>query len=289
MNPDLQQAEKNAISEIALTDLFHSKRLRTDQMTGLHWLLLILYFPIGCVLSILRFTLAFIFSLITPKNYRYFILRIIGGFFCSYKQSIRLPQHGAFIASNHSNYLDPIVINAINERPLHLGVVIWHGVNIFSKVICHPTLTVLDKGKNAQFMAQLTSHMQQQNMIVFPEGAVTDSKKGLLTFQPSIFHLNYPIHLIGIKYKRPFSFLSGKAMSKNMGLEVLVDLFQPWTRVELINCGEIKNEIDKNSNSNLATQKTAAQAQHTIAQALGLEATGYSKSDRHRYMFLRDK
>lgn len=278
-NASLNTAETVSTKEVALADLFVSTRLQTDRMTLWHWCLFILYFPVGCMLSVLRFFLVFLFAFLVPAQHRYRVFRLIGGLHCTVKSTLSVPDNGALILTNHSNYLDPIVVNAALAKPTHLGTVIWHGVNFFSRIICRPTVAVLDKGNNRDFLERLMEANKSHNMIVFPEGAVTDSCAGLLQFQRSVFRLPQPIFLMAISYRRAFPFLQGKAMSKAMGFEVLVDLFQPWTQVELIPLGEFTR--DKATRPQLQ----ADSAQRIIADALGLVPSRWNKNDRHNQLF----
>ena len=152
-------------------------------------------------------------------------------------------------------------------------------MNPFSRVICRPTVAVAGKGGNRTFLNDLNAANLKQNMIVFPEGAVADSISGLMAFQRSVFRLEQPIYLVAIRYRRALPFLQGKALSKAMGIEVLVDLFQPWIKVELIALGQFQPEADSSA------QQRAHMAQTLIAETLGLAATRWDKHDRHRLLF----
>lgn len=264
---------------LTLDALFCQQRLQTESMNVWHWLVFIPYFPVGCLLAVLRFALVFVVAILAPEKHRYQIFRYIGGLRCKTTGTLEPPENGALIVANHSNYLDPIVTNAALGKSQHLGTVIWHGVNFFSRVICRPTVSVADKGGNRGFLKALYKANEHHNMIVFPEGAVTDGITGLLQFQRSVFHLKKDIYLVGIKYRRALPFLQGRAMSRMMGIEVLVDLFQPWIDVELIPLGKLQREL-------YATpQEEADAAQRLIAEALGLKASRWTKHDRHKCLF----
>lgn len=172
-----------------------------------------------------------------------------------------------------------IVINAAFSKQTHLGTVIFHSVNIISRIFSRPTISVHDKGGNSDFLNRLYKGNESQNMIVFPEGTVTDGISGLLRFHSSVFRYKQPIYLVAIKYHRAFPFLQGKAMSRMMGIELLVDLFQPWINVELIPLGEFQRDQDS------APQQQADTAQHIIANALGLKPSSWDKKDRHKHLY----
>lgn len=263
---------------ISLSELFRQKRLDTTHISVKQWLVFIAYFPFGCVIALSRFFLVFFVSLVIPEKYRYRIFRLVLGLHCKTKHQITIQKNGALILSNHSNYLDLFVISAAFKEQEHIGAVIWHGVNFFYRVMCRPAVSVHDKGKNAGFLNELYRANQNRNIVVFPEGAVTDSISGLLQFQRSVFRLQQPLFLIGIRYQRTFPFLQGKAMSRHMGVETLVDFFQPWTRVELISLGEFQRD------STLSPQQQADVAQQLIAEAVSLKGTRWTKDDRHKLL-----
>ena len=266
-------------NDLSLEDLFISKRLNTAVMKPRHWLVFTLYFPFGCVIALTRFVLVFVFGLVVPEAYRYRVFRAIGGLICTYKCKLDVPENGALILANHCNYLDPIVLNAVLSKPSHLATVIWQGVNFFSQLICRPTVAVVETGKNRTFLKSLSTVAKRHNVVIFPEGTVTDNTCALLQFQRSVFRLEHPIYLVAIRYHRAFPFLQGKAMSRQMGIEVLVDLFQPWTRVELIPIGEF------NKTSYPTTQAQADAAQQKMANALGVRTSRWTSKDRHKRLF----
>lgn len=262
-----------------LKSLFHERNLNTKAMSLWDWLIFLVYLPFGCVLSVFRIILGFIIALLAPCVWRKKLLRFAGMFIIKSPKFMEMPENGTLLLSNHSSYLDYIVISAGLKPSRDFATVIWHQVEWFVQVFCRPVVHVLEAGQNRHFLREIRDQLKQRNVIIFPEGAITDARSGLLSFEKSAFALKTPIYLVAIKYHRPFAFLQPKALSTHLAFEMAVELFQPWTTVEVKNIGEFPKLEGETA------QGYAERAQQAVADELGLAATSWTRSDRHQLLF----
>ncbi|MEM6469924.1 MAG: 1-acyl-sn-glycerol-3-phosphate acyltransferase [Planctomycetota bacterium] len=276
---ELTKTNVEDASSIALEDLFRRRRLNLASMSMMRWLLFLVYLPIGCVLSIGRFLFGFTIIMLAPRKWRRSLVRWCCGIIVRLPNKLDFPESGAFLMGNHSCYLDRWILPAACSEKREFATVVWHEVPNLIQWLARPVIRVYGRGRNREFLKQVREQLKQRNVILFPEGAVTDTKCGLLKFEKTAFALKRPIYLVAIRYRRPLSFVQPKALSTNLFWETAIELFQPWTTVELIPIGEFKQLEGESPDS------YARRAQQALATSLAIYATNWSRGDRHRLLF----
>ena len=278
-------AESNAatVSPVAPVvgpeELFRQRRLDTRYMSAFDWILFLAYLPLGCVLSLSRFLIGFTAIMLFPLKWRQNLVRLACGLVVKTPSKLELPPNGVFLVGNHSSYLDSWVLPAACSRKREFATVVWHEVPRLIQWLARPVVQVFGHGRNRAFLSQIRSQLKERNVILFPEGAVTDTTTGLLQFEKAAFALKRPIYLVALRYHRPLSFVQPKALSTNLFWETAIELFQPWTIAELIPIGEFEQRDDE------PPESYAKRAQRELASKLGLDATQWSRRDRHRLLF----
>ncbi|MEM9825629.1 MAG: 1-acyl-sn-glycerol-3-phosphate acyltransferase [Planctomycetota bacterium] len=194
---------------------------------------------------------------------------------------MQLPKNGVFLISNHSTYLDSWVLSAAQTSSCEFATAVWHGVPKPVQYLARPVIQVFDAGRNRQFLKQIRTQLKRRNVIVFPEGTFTDTLSGLLRFEKSVFALKRPVYMVAVRYHRPLPFLQPLSLSTHPIWQTAVEMFQPWTTVDRIPLGRLVPAADESA------QDLANRAQRSIAGALGLEATHWTRHDRGKLLFAK--
>lgn len=265
--------------DVQTRDLFRESHLDVQGMSLGNWFLLMAYLPFGCVLAALRLILGCSLAFVIPPFWRQRVVQVVAGLIVRMPSRIEMPEKGCCLISNHMSYLDSWVLAAACSPRREFATVVWHGVPGFVKRVARPVIQVFQTGRNRDFLKQLRSQLKQRNVIIFPEGSITDGTTGLLAFERSVFALKYPVHAVAIRYQRPLPFLQPKALSAHLVLQTAIELFQPWTVVELIPLGELTRLEGE------APDDFAARAERCLADALGLATTPWTRHDRDRLIF----
>ncbi|MEM9587017.1 MAG: 1-acyl-sn-glycerol-3-phosphate acyltransferase [Planctomycetota bacterium] len=272
------ETDKSPQSSVALQDLFRKQQLDTSTMSPSDWIVFFVYLPFGCVLLSLRFVLGLTLIQLAPRMWRQRLMPWLLGLVIRTPGKMELPMEGAFLLSNHCSYLDSWVLSASSSSKCEFATVVWSGVPTMIKSLARPVIEVFDSGRNRAFLRQVRAQLEDRNVIFFPEGTFTDTLTGLLTFEKGVFAMKRPIYLLALRYHRPLPYLQPKSMSQNPYWQSAIEMFQPWTNVEVIPLGEfvrLQNE---------SPQAYADRAQRRLADALGLVATNWTRHDRNELL-----
>lgn len=257
--------------------LFESGNLDVDRMRLGHWLLLLLWTPLGVPIMLCRAAFTILASLIVPPRYRAWWVSFIGGTFLVVRNRTRIRDHGVVVVSNHISYFDGVTVRAAIRSQVPLATLVWHKVNWLNKYMARPTIGVHQTGRNRALRDDVLRHLEHGNILLFPEATVTDGH-GILRFEKMAFTLDKPVVLVAVRYRRALPFLHPTALREHQFVQLWYDLFQPWVAVELHCLGQFTRATDEEP------EQFAARAQATIADALGIPATDYTWRDRRRLL-----
>jgi hypothetical protein len=267
--------------EPTLEELFRWRRLDREAMAWWHWPLLLLYAPFGVALVASRVVACLLVSFLMPARWRGRSMLWAAGIIPRTDAPSDIPPRGVVLASNHTIYMDPYAIRAGVVHEGSLASLAWHKIGVIGRYATRPTIDVYPPGQNSTLRERTLDSLQRDNVLIFPEGAVADGRTGILRFQPFAFSLDAPVCLVALRYRRPIHFLAPLAIRRNLFIELLVDLFQPWMTVECTSLGVHQRPADQDPAA------FAAWAQQRVAEALELVPTSHSRTDRHRLMQTR--
>lgn len=259
-----------------LKALFDYHRIYRAMSLG-ETILFIIYIPLGVFLIFLRsvvLAIWFLIFMILPTCQKNKI-RFCRGFCIIvgliYKSSgeptedFRMPR---LIVSNHSYTLEMLPFMARHWcmiTPRH-GVTQHFMLKLAGKLL--DTLPVDDFVKEYK-------NFKDYRILIFPEGATTNGRVGLLKYNPLIFFCGEPILPIATKLSRPFPIALCK-LQFAMFIDFIWLLFVPWTicnynflTTVTIKQGELPTEF-------------ADRVQQMSADKLGLLATQYTVDDKTR-------
>lgn len=260
-----------------LESLFYVRNLDTQRMGAGHWLLLLLWMPIGLPLMFVRAGATILASLVVPPAYRPWWICTVGGMYTRTRGKTKMRDHGMVVVSNHISYFDRMTVAAAVRSQVPLATLIWHKVNWLNRIMARPTIPVMQAGKNRQLVDRIRTYLQTGNVLLFPEATVTDGT-ALLRFEKMAFNLDVGVVLVAVRYRRALPFLRPSALRERLIIQLFYTLFQPWNLCELEVLGLLHREPDETADA------FAKRAQLAIAGALGVPATSYTWRDRRKLL-----
>ena len=264
---------------LELQDLFHESRLDRANMGPLQWALLILWFPFGCLLAVLRLFGSLFVTILTPPRWRTFTVHWVMGILHRPRgEPIAVPEKGAVLVANHMAYTDIWPVQRMISNFKSAAVLIWYKVNVLNKIGGRPYILVYGRGKNRDLQRRIKEYLKTGNVLILPEGAVTDGHRGLLLFQRMAFELEAPVYAFSVKWRRALPFLRPSALSPHLFFEMMLDFFQPWMISEPRALGKFEKRQGEDS------EEFAARVQDVIADDLDLIPTDHTRTTRHSHM-----
>jgi malonyl CoA-acyl carrier protein transacylase/phosphoglycolate phosphatase-like HAD superfamily hydrolase/1-acyl-sn-glycerol-3-phosphate acyltransferase len=247
------------------------------------YILFIIYIPLGILLLLVRLPLFFAWQLlghsiplspVTSKIYFKFFQVITGGV-------VKISGHGVYnklanakiIVCNHISTLDSNYWMSVCQS----SVVVREGVAM------SPVYKLSMRAKNAfvvnskDFFGILTNRLTEGKMpvLVFPEGATTSGRVGLLRFSPLVFSLEQSILPVALSINTPFPIALTK-IKQGFMIDLLWVLFIPY---KIYSFKILGFQSKKNDESAI---DFADRVQYLIANETGVFPTLFTYQDKNK-------
>lgn len=264
---------------ILIEDLFDRARFPPY----LYCIPIFFYFPMGCSLAIIRIFIgiqALLLSMLLSKvpSIRCFLLRImcmVLGFIVFTEGYENSDNQIKIIIMNHVTNFDhlafnlilPVAVPSVWDLPQHLNWTLGY------------TYFGASEGRQV-FIKNVRNFIKDANVpvLIFPEGATTNSKKGLLKFNSWPFLLNHDIQPVTLRVSRPvIARISLSIVGSRWWSDMLWFLFVPYTifRIRFLPV-QCKKDFD-------TSEDFCESVQESICQELALEKTYYTSADKVEY------
>lgn len=270
----------------AVEKLFDKNYLRQPISTT-EWVIFLIYFPFGVVLSFVRVLLTALLCLYANFSEKFLpwkmsdrtlfrlICYIAGVFVRKVEGKIPTEKEMAhtFIVSNHTMTGDPGVLYLL--YPKNAKVVHKSNVGSFDIITRHKILVGEDK---AQVRTKILDEVERDPtpVVIYPEGATTNGNVGLLRFSSFIFSLGRPIHPVGVKYSPAFGFIPFHSIMPNYTFHMFLVGFQPFVLVDI----HVVPRQEKTPEE--TAEAFAERVQKQIASAINVSPTSYTASDKSK-------
>lgn len=244
---------------------------------------IVLYFPLGIILVILRVFIAFnaIFLTIILSNYSYIrrqllrvILLVLGFIVVENENSV--PKHSRVLVSNNLSIFDHIA--------LHLGTGTFTPTKLFSAptALFFGLVSILPHENDATESVVLKQFLSSENgkksLLLFPEGASTNGKCALLRFSTLPAVISDNLQPVVLTITRPsFVDINLSVLGSKLISEIFWFFFVPYTKFEYQLLKVIKRSEDE-SNETLMSRVEVA-----ISQELNISTSNITKNDKEEY------
>ena len=289
---------KNIAALKLLDSMFVYTRLSVNVCSCRH-ILLLLYFPLGVVLLVLRivvgFPLACLLSLLPlPRSVHTVLLRyellILFGIYVRVKGS---PSSEARIfVPNHISEFDAVAIRCVLD-PVIFAYSMYEDmwwlkctpVHIFRMVFVPPVSRTEGNVAGRDLVAKKIDDIIQnsdQSILVFPEGGLTNTPTGLLQFHKHTFGLGVKMQPIALTTWSPLPIYIDSAYASflNNFLCVVFTPFQSFT-VQFL---PVMESTDSESGLSFSRR-----VMHEVSKHLGVLSTPFLYSDKKKWLALKKK
>lgn len=266
-------------SPVTIDKLFDAKRFSSESK----WILVILYFPIGLLLTVLRFFIGFhvyVVACILPKTsaVRCFVLRVMCGVL-----GLIVIQHdlenrnsrSRIIVSNYTTPFDHVAIELVKPNVMPS---IWDLPNILVWLLGYRDMGA--KHGRETLIQNASRHCQDSSipLLAFPEGATTNGKAGLLKFSVWPFSLEQNVQPVTIELKRPLICVAPSILNSKWWADLLWFFFVPFSVFHLRYLPEMSQTDDE------TPQEFAKRVQTAMAESLNVEPTMFTSGDKMEYV-----
>lgn len=266
-------------SSVTIDKLFDAKRFSSETK----WILVILYFPIGLLLTVVRFFIGFhvyVVACVLPKTsaVRCFVLRVMCGVL-----GLIVIQHdheernsrSRIIVSNYTTAFDHVAIELVKPSVMPS---IWDLPNILVWLLGYRDMGA--KHGRETLIQNASRHCQESSipLLAFPEGATTNGKAGLLKFSVWPFSLEQNVQPVTIELKRPLIYVAPSILNSKWWADLLWFFFVPFSVFHLRYLPEMSQTDDE------TPQEFAKRVQTAMAESLNVEATTFTSGDKMEYI-----
>ncbi|XP_013865863.1 lipid droplet-regulating VLDL assembly factor AUP1 [Austrofundulus limnaeus] len=257
-----------------IEDMFDFRRFPKDPVV---LLLLLIYFPVGICLMLIRIFIGvhvFLVSCALPESFiRRFIVRImcaVLGMHVRQKNPRSRDKNNKLFICNHITEFDHNIINLLTpcstpQLEGSIGFVCW--ARGFMEI--HSTSTLEAVGESLQ---RYCSAEGTPPLLLFPEEDTTNGRAGLLKFSSWPFSLTETIQPVALRVTRPLVSLS--TLGSSWLTELLWTFFTPCTVYYVSWLPPVSRQDGE------STQEFANKVQELLAGELGLVSTKITKADK---------
>lgn len=261
-----------------IEDMFDFRRFPKDPLA---LLLLLIYFPVGVCLTLIRIFIGvhiFLVSCALPESFvRRFIVRImcsVLGMHVRQKNPRSRDKNTKLYICNHVTEFDHNIINLLtscNTPQLEgsTGFVCW--ARGFMEI--HQASGRAAVGES---LRRYCSTEDTPPLLLFPEEDTTNGRAGLLKFISWPFSLTEPIQPVALRVSRPFIALS--IPESSWLVELMWTFFVPFTVYYVSWLPPVSRQDGESS------QEFADKVQELLASELGLVSTKITKADKAEHI-----
>lgn len=250
--------------------IFHDGRL-VRKPTPLVALLIILWFPIGLLLSILRVLI----GSNSPISIFYYTIQALG---CKIKVKGTPPpksrEKETVIVCSHRNSMDPLFISAVLRRPTTCLI---YSVSRFSEFLSPVRTCRLsrDRSKDAKLMKDILE--EGWDIVICPEGT-TCREPYLLRFSSLFAELSDQIVPVAVSIKT--SMFHGSTARGHKWLDIFFFFMNPFPIYEITFLNKLSH--DQTCSGGKSSHEVANNVQEMIAATLKFKCTNLTRKDKYR-------
>ncbi|XP_014669212.1 PREDICTED: ancient ubiquitous protein 1-like [Priapulus caudatus] len=252
--------------------------------TGWQLLTVILYFPLGSVLALLRFFIglhAFVVSCILPKmsTVRSIVLRCmcsVLGVIVTRDGTENQMKSARVLVCNHVTPLDHLAVDLVMANIMPS---VWDIPELLNWALGYEDLGV-KQGRDV-LIKNAKKHCSESNVPIlsYPEGASTSGKRGLLKFSTWPFSLEQPVQPVVITVRRlPLVAITPSPIGSRWWTDLMWFAFVPYTKFHL---RILPVQVKENTES---IDDFAVRVQHLMAQELHIVPTKHTSADKVEYV-----
>lgn len=248
---------------------------------GLSMLVLVVYFPVGFLLAVLRMFIgfhAFIAACVLPKTsfLRRLVLRVMCtllGFVVVQNHLKRRDSRSQILVANYTSTMDRLAVELVFPCIMPS---MWDIPSLLSGILGYEDMGA--KHGRETLVLNAKKHCQESRLplLAFPEGATTSGRVGLLKFSVWPFSLDQPVQPIVIRIVRP-SFTAGispSVIDSYWWTDLLWFLFVPYSCFHL----EMLPAVERTAAESV--EGFTGRVQRLIASSLNVSATSFTSADK---------
>lgn len=266
-------------SEITIDRLFDDKRFPAE----LNWVFVVLYFPLGLMLTAIRFFIGihiYTIACFLPKVslIRCFVLRVMCGVLGLIVVQHDLNRESSGSPVLVSNYTTPFDHVAVELARPNVMPSVWDLPNILIWLLGYRDMGA--KHGRETLIQNASRHCRESSvpLLAFPEGATTNGKIGLLKFSVWPFSLDQPVQPVAIKINRPLIGVTSSVTNSKWWNDLFWFLFVPFSVFHIRYLPVMTQNDDE------TPQEFAKRVQVAMADSLGIVPTAFTSIDKLEYI-----
>ena len=301
--------DHNLASLQTLNDMFNYSRIKSS-MHCMYWIMyrfaLVLYFPFGLILVLLRLFLMVVMGVMStlvciPRKWHTMILRaellIFFGVWIKVKGESNCAKEIPLWVANHISELDAVVLRAISD-PYILGYHFYKDMwwLKLSPLRLFKMIYVPQKSRtegNATGRDDLNNRIREtlcddkknstgESLLLFPEGGLTNGRVGLLQYHKFVFSLGLQVQPIALSLWSPLP-IHVDTMYASFLNNVLCFLFVPCHCYKI----EFLSPVSMDHEKNESPLDFARRVLRITADHLNIKASPFLYSDKKKWGKLR--
>ncbi|XP_013379693.1 ancient ubiquitous protein 1 [Lingula anatina] len=267
----------SVMSQVRIEDLFNDSRFPS----GAGVIGVVLYFPVGLLLAVLRFFIGlhtYVISCILPKSsiIRSCVFRVMYGIL-GIVVTVTNPENRdkrcKVIVTNFVSSFDRTAVDLVYPAIMPS---VWDLPPLLNWMLGYSNMGV-KQGRDI-LIRNAKKHLLESNLPVLahPEGASTNGKVGMLKFSVWPFSLEDPVQPILISVQRPIP-IAASVLGGRWWLDVFWSLFVPYTHFKLRVLPTMEAQDEE------SVEDFTKRVQQVMAEELGITATNFSSADKVEY------
>ncbi|XP_071793449.1 lipid droplet-regulating VLDL assembly factor AUP1-like [Asterias amurensis] len=263
-----------------VSQLFSSERLTGGSLAGI---LLLMYMPIGVLLTVLRIFIGahvLLISCILPRAslLRRIVLRVMNlflGLVISHEGLENRDPAAKVIVANHISVFDHVTIGLVVPS---IVPNVWSLPTYVTWAMGYTEMGARD-GRTT-LLRNLKKHFATSNVPIasLPEGAMTNGQVGMLKFSTWPFDLGEPIQPIILTVRRPFLGVNVESLGSSLWKDIFWFLFVPFTRFH------VRLLPSQRKLGSESLDDYSRRVQSLMAQELGTQITPFTSADKAEYI-----
>ncbi|XP_022086637.1 ancient ubiquitous protein 1-like isoform X2 [Acanthaster planci] len=263
-----------------ISELFSSERLTGGSLAGV---LLLVYMPLGLILTVLRIFLGFhvfIVSCLLPRAslIRRVILRVMClllGLVVSHEGLEQRDKAAKVIVANHVSVFDHVTIGLVVPS---IVPNVWSLPAFMTWALGYTEMGAREGRRT--LLLNLKAHCARNTLPItsLPEGAMTNGKTGLLKFSTWPFDLGEAVQPVVLKVRRPLLGVNVETIGSSLWKDIFWFLFVPFTHFHVRLLPSQRQEESE------TVENYSRRVQGIMAQELDTKVTPFTSADKAEYI-----
>ncbi|XP_038071334.1 lipid droplet-regulating VLDL assembly factor AUP1-like [Patiria miniata] len=263
-----------------ISKLFSSERLTGGSLAGI---LLLLYMPLGLILTVLRIFLGFhvfIISCLLPRSWliRRVVLRVMClflGLAISHEGLEKRDRAAKVIVANHVSVFDHVTIGLVIPSVVPN---VWSLPAFMTWALGYTEMGAREGRRT--LLQTLKTYFASNTLPItsLPEGAMTNGKVGLLKFSTWPFDLGEAVQPVILRVRRPLLGVNVESIGSSLWKDIFWFLFVPFTHFH------VRLLPSQRRAESETVEDYSRRVQGIMADELGTKVTPFTSADKAEYI-----